>query len=221
MTHDHEQERKLHREVAAHDPGQAARASRCSPSSSSGPSGFCVYIDHPSGVDHALCVRVTDALRELPRPLLDRRLLARDRAAAADARAFRGRGRPTGLAAHRAADRRPRSVPRRGRRGRTRRGERRGRRRASLDDPVRRDRAGQPDRRRVVADEPERFSRRSGRSSARRGSRTTPSSGRSRTRCSPRTRRRRAPPGTRPSSSTRAATSACASVELPPTSRSG
>jgi ribosome maturation factor RimP len=24
---------------------------------------FCVYVDHPQGVDHALCERVTDALR--------------------------------------------------------------------------------------------------------------------------------------------------------------
>ena len=28
------------------------------------PSRFCVYIDHPEGVDHALCKRVTDALRD-------------------------------------------------------------------------------------------------------------------------------------------------------------
>lgn len=28
-----------------------------------GPERFCVYIDHPDGVDHALCERVTDALR--------------------------------------------------------------------------------------------------------------------------------------------------------------
>jgi ribosome maturation factor RimP len=28
------------------------------------PSRFCVYIDHPEGVDHALCARVTDALRD-------------------------------------------------------------------------------------------------------------------------------------------------------------
>lgn len=26
------------------------------------PSRFCVYIDHPGGVDHALCARVTDVL---------------------------------------------------------------------------------------------------------------------------------------------------------------
>ena len=30
----------------------------------SGPERFTVYIDHPQRVDHALCVRVTDVLRE-------------------------------------------------------------------------------------------------------------------------------------------------------------
>ncbi len=28
------------------------------------PSRFCVYVDHPQGVDHALCARVTDLLRD-------------------------------------------------------------------------------------------------------------------------------------------------------------
>lgn len=28
------------------------------------PTRFCVYVDHPEGVDHALCARVTDALRD-------------------------------------------------------------------------------------------------------------------------------------------------------------
>lgn len=28
------------------------------------PSRFCVYVDHPDGVDHALCERVTDLLRD-------------------------------------------------------------------------------------------------------------------------------------------------------------
>ena len=28
------------------------------------PTRFCVYVDHPEGVDHALCARVTDLLRE-------------------------------------------------------------------------------------------------------------------------------------------------------------
>src|SRR6201997_1620265 len=28
------------------------------------PSRFCVYVDHPDGVDHELCARVTDLLRD-------------------------------------------------------------------------------------------------------------------------------------------------------------
>src|SRR4051812_48891321 len=28
------------------------------------PTRFCVYVDHPEGVDHALCKRVTDVLRD-------------------------------------------------------------------------------------------------------------------------------------------------------------
>jgi ribosome maturation factor RimP len=28
------------------------------------PTRFCVFIDHPQGVDHALCARVTDVLRD-------------------------------------------------------------------------------------------------------------------------------------------------------------
>jgi ribosome maturation factor RimP len=31
------------------------------------PSRFCVYVDHPEGVDHALCKKVTDVLRDLLR----------------------------------------------------------------------------------------------------------------------------------------------------------
>jgi ribosome maturation factor RimP len=30
----------------------------------SGPERFCVYVDHAGGVDHALCERVTDVLRD-------------------------------------------------------------------------------------------------------------------------------------------------------------
>src|ERR671929_1977550 len=32
-----------------------------------GPDRFCVYIDHPAGVDHALCARVTQELDEYRR----------------------------------------------------------------------------------------------------------------------------------------------------------
>jgi ribosome maturation factor RimP len=28
------------------------------------PTRFCVYVDHPDGVDHVLCARVTDSLRD-------------------------------------------------------------------------------------------------------------------------------------------------------------
>lgn len=31
------------------------------------PSRFCVYVDHPQGVDHALCARVTSLLRDYTR----------------------------------------------------------------------------------------------------------------------------------------------------------
>ena len=31
------------------------------------PTRFCVYVDHPQGVDHALCKQVTDVLRDLLR----------------------------------------------------------------------------------------------------------------------------------------------------------
>ena len=49
------------------------------------PHRFCVYVDHPGGVDHALCERVTAAARRLPRGLRNRRLVAGPRAAAAQA----------------------------------------------------------------------------------------------------------------------------------------
>ena|SRR5436305_14289065 len=47
---------------------------------------FCVFVDHAAGVDHALCVRVTDALRsyldeytvEISSPGLDRPLRTRE-----------------------------------------------------------------------------------------------------------------------------------------------
>jgi len=31
------------------------------------PTRFCVYVDHPAGVDHALCKQVTDSLRDFLR----------------------------------------------------------------------------------------------------------------------------------------------------------
>jgi len=58
-----EKERQLSTEIAPrveHDvPGVAVLAVELL-----SPTRFCVYVDHPAGVDHELCVRVTDALRE-------------------------------------------------------------------------------------------------------------------------------------------------------------
>ena len=61
------------------------------------PSRFCVYIDHPEGVDHALCKRVTDALRdylreygvEVSSPGLDRPLRRQEHFEAALGRRIR------------------------------------------------------------------------------------------------------------------------------------
>jgi ribosome maturation factor RimP len=55
------------------------------------PSRFCIYVDHPDGVDHALCARVTDVLRdylrdyaiEVSSPGLDRPLRRQEHFAAA------------------------------------------------------------------------------------------------------------------------------------------
>jgi ribosome maturation factor RimP len=61
------------------------------------PSRFCVYIDHPEGVDHALCERVTDVLRdylreygiEVSSPGLDRPLRRQEHFEAAQGRRVR------------------------------------------------------------------------------------------------------------------------------------
>jgi ribosome maturation factor RimP len=63
MTTTYEKERELQQEIAsrvARDvPGVDVLAVELL-----APSRFCVYVDHPEGVDHALCARVTDALRD-------------------------------------------------------------------------------------------------------------------------------------------------------------
>ena len=63
MASTYERERKLEREIAPrveHDlPGVEVLALELMT-----PSRFCVYVDHPEGVDHALCQRVTDVLRD-------------------------------------------------------------------------------------------------------------------------------------------------------------
>jgi ribosome maturation factor RimP len=59
----HTKERTLQREVAqrveSSVPGAEVLALELS-----GPDRFTVFVDHPKGVDHALCARVTDVLRE-------------------------------------------------------------------------------------------------------------------------------------------------------------
>jgi ribosome maturation factor RimP len=63
MTTTYERERQLQSEIAPrveHDlPGVDVLAVELV-----APSRFCVYVDHPEGVDHALCGRVTDVLRD-------------------------------------------------------------------------------------------------------------------------------------------------------------
>ena len=63
MANTYEKERQLQDEIGSrveHDlPGVEVLAVELS-----NPDRFVVYVDHPEGVDHALCVRVTDALRD-------------------------------------------------------------------------------------------------------------------------------------------------------------
>ena len=63
MTDLYEQERTLYREVASRVersmPGVEVLALELS-----GPQRMTVFVDHPQGVDHELCERVTDVLRE-------------------------------------------------------------------------------------------------------------------------------------------------------------
>jgi ribosome maturation factor RimP len=62
LTDLYDKERKLYREVSSRVerslPGVEVLALELS-----GPERFTVFVDHPQGVDHALCERVTDALR--------------------------------------------------------------------------------------------------------------------------------------------------------------
>jgi ribosome maturation factor RimP len=51
-------EREISREVEGGIPGAEVLAVELL-----GPERFCVYVDHPGGVDHALCERVTTILR--------------------------------------------------------------------------------------------------------------------------------------------------------------
>jgi ribosome maturation factor RimP len=58
----HEKERQLHREVAATVEDRLPDVEVLAVELS-GPERLTVYIDHPGGVDHALCGQVTDVLR--------------------------------------------------------------------------------------------------------------------------------------------------------------
>ncbi len=61
-TAPHQNEKELQREIArtveSALPGVEVLALELT-----GKERFCVYVDHPQGVDHALCERVTDVLR--------------------------------------------------------------------------------------------------------------------------------------------------------------
>jgi ribosome maturation factor RimP len=58
----YEKERQLQREVAATVEGRLPDVEVLA-AELSGPERLTVYIDHPAGVDHALCAQVTEVLR--------------------------------------------------------------------------------------------------------------------------------------------------------------
>jgi ribosome maturation factor RimP len=62
MAEVHEKERTLFREITP-QVEQAIPGVEVLALELSGPERFTVFIDHPQGVDHALCERVTDVLR--------------------------------------------------------------------------------------------------------------------------------------------------------------
>jgi ribosome maturation factor RimP len=59
----YEKERQLQREVTETVEGRLPEVEVLA-AELSGPERLTVYIDHPDGVDHALCARVTDVLRD-------------------------------------------------------------------------------------------------------------------------------------------------------------
>jgi ribosome maturation factor RimP len=59
----HEKEKELQRDVARTVEG-ALPGVEVLALELTGKDRFCVYVDHPQGVDHALCERVTDVLRD-------------------------------------------------------------------------------------------------------------------------------------------------------------
>ena len=90
MTQVHERERQLHLEVAETVQDRLPDVDVLAVELA-GPERVCVYIDHPAGVDHALCEKVTDALRgyldryslEVSSPGFERPLRTRDHFAVA------------------------------------------------------------------------------------------------------------------------------------------
>jgi ribosome maturation factor RimP len=62
MTDVHDKERTLFREIAP-QVETAIPSVEVLALELSGPERFTLFIDHPQGVDHALCARVTDVLR--------------------------------------------------------------------------------------------------------------------------------------------------------------
>ncbi|HEY3106310.1 MAG TPA: hypothetical protein VGJ49_05890 [Gaiellaceae bacterium] len=62
MTQVHERERQLHREVAETVESSLPEIEVLAVELG-GPEHITVYVDHPAGVDHALCERVTNELR--------------------------------------------------------------------------------------------------------------------------------------------------------------
>jgi ribosome maturation factor RimP len=62
LTQVHEQERQLHREVAETVEGRIPEIEVLAVELG-GPEHITIYVDHPAGVDHALCERVTNELR--------------------------------------------------------------------------------------------------------------------------------------------------------------
>ena len=62
MADVYEKERTLYREVAGKVASDLPEVEVLAVELAA-PTRFCVYVDHPSGVDHALCERVTDVLR--------------------------------------------------------------------------------------------------------------------------------------------------------------
>jgi ribosome maturation factor RimP len=63
MAATHQKERELTREIT-HRVGTALPGTEVLAVELTGPDRFTVFVDHPRGVDHALCERVTNVLRD-------------------------------------------------------------------------------------------------------------------------------------------------------------